>query len=284
MSLSRFAPPLRAHQPLVFVRAAHQAAPATVAGGTTLPSTKVADSKPGFFQKIVYRFKGIPLAGESERPKSMFDDMGKEFVPPPLPEMPADYKEHPERDLKNFPYPARPQFPPKTRLLMIPDSWCTPFHKITGTSGPYLFFGGVGAFYLNKELWVFEEQGHMLVGWILFYLLVSRTVGYRVDKATSAAETASFNAIKGDFPTIFRENLALQLEATYRKNVDQVATELKRRLDYLKEVEETKQRFEREIFLRGILDGVQQSIEKNEGNIKDKYLESCITQIKGLKL
>ncbi|KAI6230304.1 ATP synthase subunit b [Aphelenchoides fujianensis] len=312
MSLSRFAPPLRAHQPLVFVRAAHQAAPATVAGGTTLPSTNVADSKPGFFQKIVYRFKGIPLAGESERPKSMFDDMGKEFVPPPLPEMPADYKEHPERDLKNFPYPARPQFPPKTRMLMIPDSWCTPFHKITGTSGPYLFFGGVGAFYLNKELWVFEEQGHMLVGWILFYLLLSRTIGYRVDKAvhnwyrermdyfnkliaddlkdavefrkTSAAETASFNAIKGDFPTIFRENLALQLEATYRKNVDQVATELKRRLDYLKEVEETKQRFEREIFLRGILDGVQQSIEKNEGNIKDKYLESCITQIKGLKL
>jgi hypothetical protein len=47
--------------------------------------------------------------------------------------------------------------------------------------------------------------------------------------------------MQADFPTIFKENLALQLEATYRKNVDKVATELKRRLDYLKEVEETKQ-------------------------------------------
>lgn len=47
--------------------------------------------------------------------------------------------------------------------------------------------------------------------------------------------------MQADFPTIFKENLGLQLEATYRKNVDKVSTELKRRLDYLKEVEDTKQ-------------------------------------------
>ncbi|KAI6222679.1 ATP synthase subunit b [Aphelenchoides besseyi] len=306
MSLSRFAPPLRSPTfAIVHIRSAHQAT-------SSVPSTQVGDSKPGFFQKIAYRFKGVPLPGETDRPKSMFDDMGKEFVPPPLPPMPADYKEGPERDLKNFPYPARAEHPPKTRLLMIPDSWCTPFHKITGTSGPYLFFGGVGAFYLNKELWVFEEQGHMLLGWILFYLLASRTVGYRIDKTVygwyrdrmdhfnkliaddlkdaiefrknSASQAASFNAIKGDFPTIFRENLALQLEATYRKNVNQVTTELKRRLDYLKEVEETKQRFERELFMTGIVNGVQNAIKNNEGNIKDKYLQDCIGQIQSLKL
>jgi F-type H+-transporting ATPase subunit b len=69
----------------------------------------------------------------------MFEDIGKEYIAPPLPPMPADYKEHPERDLVNFPYPARFQYPPKTRLLMIPDSWCTPFHKVTGTSGKYGF-------------------------------------------------------------------------------------------------------------------------------------------------
>jgi F-type H+-transporting ATPase subunit b len=48
--------------------------------------------------------------------------------------------------------------------------------------GPYLFFGGVIAFYVNKELWVFEEQGHLLVGWVLLYLFLSRTVSYRLDK------------------------------------------------------------------------------------------------------
>lgn len=59
-----------------------------------------------------------------------------------------------------------------------------------------------------------------------------------------------------NFPIIFKENLALQLEATYRKNVDSVATELKRRLDYLQEVEATKRRFERDILLKSINEGV----------------------------
>jgi len=305
MSLSRFAPTLRAHPSITVVhfRAQHAVA---------APPSASTEDKPGFFKKIVLRFKGIPLAGEITKPKSMFDDMGKEFSGAPLPKMPKDYKEHPERDLVNYPYPARFEYPPKTRFLMIPDSWCTPFHKVTGTSGPYLFFGGVMAFYLNKEIWVFEEQGHMLLGWILLYLIASRAFGYRIDKwaygkwqahldyykglvehdlkdavefrKTSAAEAASFAAMQSDFPTIFRENLALQLEATYRKNVDKVATELKRRLDYLKEVEETKQRFERKLFLSAIVDGVQRAVDTNEDNIKNKYLDSCIAQINQLKL
>jgi len=302
MSLSRFAPALRTHPNIVVLqlRGVHHAAPTSATPATV-------DEKPGFFKKIVLRFKGIPLPGEAQKPRSMFEDIGKEYIAPPLPEMPKDYKEHPERDLVNFPYPARSQYPPKTRMLMFPDSWFTSFHKITGTSGPYLFFGGVFAFYLNKELWVFEEQGHLLVGWITFYLLLTRTINYRVDKwgaqkyeeginrfkaliaedlkhavefrKTSAAEAASFAAVQTDFPTIFRENLALQLEANYRKNVDKAASELKRRIDYLKEVEDIKQRFERELFLSAINDGVSRAVQTNEGNIKTKYLESCIAQL-----
>jgi len=306
MMLSRFAPPLRAQEKIfkfVIVRSQHAAA---------VPVAGKADEKPGFLKKISLRFQGIPLPGETAPPKSLFDDMGTEFIPPPLPSVPKDYKEHPERDLVNFPYPEIKQFHSKTRLLMFPDSWFTPFYKVTGTSGPYLFFGGVFAFMLNKEIWVLEEQGVLLMGFIYVYWLLSRVLGYKVDKfgqdlydeginklkaliaedlkeavefrKKSAAETASFNALKADFPTIFKENLALQLEAVYRKNVDTVYTELKRRLDYLKEVEETKKRFERDIFLQGIIDGVQKSIDTNVGNIKDKYLDSCIAQIKNLKI
>uniref|UniRef100_A0A0K0DNS5 ATP synthase subunit b n=1 Tax=Angiostrongylus cantonensis TaxID=6313 RepID=A0A0K0DNS5_ANGCA len=200
---------------------------------------------PSFFQKIVLRFKGIPLKGELHPPKSIFSDCGKEwFAPKPLPEVPKDYKEHPDRDLVNYPYPSRPMYPPKTRLLMMPDSWFTPFHKVTGVSGPYLFFGGFFAFLVNKELWVYEEQGHMIVAWILFYLLLSRTIGYKLDnwlygvyqnrmnyykgliaddlkdavefRRTSAAETESLKAVKESFPVIMKENMLLQLEATYR--------------------------------------------------------------------
>ncbi|WKY14690.1 hypothetical protein Q1695_000317 [Nippostrongylus brasiliensis] len=266
---------------------------------------------PSFFQKIALRFQGIPLKGELHPPKSMFQDCGKEwFAPKPLPEMPKDYKEHPDRDLVNYPYPARPMYPPKTRLLMMPDSWFTPFQKVTGVSGPYLFFGGLFAFLVNKEIWVYEEQGHMTVGWILFYLLISRTVGYRIDnylygeyqkrmdyfkgliaedlkdavefRKTSAAETASLNAVKESFPTIMKENMQLQLEATYRKNVQSVATELKRRLDYLKETEETKKRFQKEQMLKFITEGVEQ--QASEKAFKDQYLQNAIQSLKGLQV
>ena len=71
-------------------------------------------------------------------------------------------------------------------------------------------------------------------------------------------------------PVALKEAMALQLEATYRlissllpllfndsrKNVQSVATELKRRLDYLKETEETKRRFEKEQMVKFITEGV----------------------------
>lgn len=43
---------------------------------------------------------GIPLKGETHKPKSMFDDADKVWFPPePLPALPKDFKEHPDRDL-----------------------------------------------------------------------------------------------------------------------------------------------------------------------------------------
>uniref|UniRef100_A0A0N4Z8P8 ATP synthase subunit b n=1 Tax=Parastrongyloides trichosuri TaxID=131310 RepID=A0A0N4Z8P8_PARTI len=305
MSLSRLAPSSRGAVLFSF-RSSHAT---TIAPAAAVKPEEL--DNPNFFQKIALRFKGIPLKGESQRPKCMFDDCDKEwFAPKALPEMPENFKEHPDRDLKNYPYPARPMYPPKTRLFMMPNTWFTPFHSITGTSGPYLFFGGLGAFFVNKEIWVFEEQGHMLVGWILFYLLISRTVGYKIDnylygqyqermnyfkaliqedlkeavefRKNSAAETASLLAVKEAFPKVMNENLELQLEATYRKNVQTVSNEVKRRIDYLVETEETKNKFERDCLINYITGGVNQVIEKNEGGIKDAYLEECIKELKNM--
>ncbi|GMR33623.1 hypothetical protein PMAYCL1PPCAC_03818, partial [Pristionchus mayeri] len=308
MSLSRIAPAGKAAPRLVVIpaRSAHHAHTSAPAAANVRPEEL---DNPNLFQKIALRFKGIPLKGESAPPKSMFDDCGKEwFAPEPLPSVPAGFKEHPERDLVNFPYPERKMYPPKTRMLMIPDSWLTPFHKVTGTSGPYLFVGGLCAFLVNKELWVFEEQGHMTVGWVLFYLLISRTVGFRIDnwlygeyknrmgffknlieedlkeakefRKTSAAQTDSLHAVKEAFPTIFKENMALQLEATYRKNVQSVATELKRRLDYLEQTEETKKRFERDLMLKFISEGVE--AQARDPKFKELYINDAISQLKGL--
>lgn len=72
----------------------------------------------------------------------------------------------------------------------------------------------------------------------------------------SKEEAISLAAAQENFPIIFRENLALQLEATYRKNGGYAWNELKRRLDYLQEVQETKERFAKEILLKSITGGV----------------------------
>jgi len=290
------------------LRSAHHAAQAGAASHANLRPEEL--DNPSFFQKISLRWQGIPLKGEHAPPKSMFDDCGKEWsAPEPLPEVPVGFKEHPDRDVANYPYPARPMYPPKTRMLMMADSWFTPFQKVTGVSGPYLFFGGLAAFLVNKELWVFEEQGHMTVGWIIFYLLVSRSAGFKVDnwlygeyqnrmnyfkglikedlkdavefRQTSAAQTESLAAVKEAFPTVLKENMQLQLEATYRKNVQSVATELKRRLDYLKETEETKKRFERAQMLKFINEGVEKAA--SEKAFKDQYLQNAIQSLKGLQ-
>jgi len=268
---------------------------------------------PGFWQKIVLRFRGIPLEGEAHAPRALFSDCDKIFCDPTVPpKVPKDYKEFPERDLANFPYPERPLYPSKTRWLMIPDSWCRPFEKVTGTSGPYLFFGGLAAFMVNKEIWVLEEHAVMLFGWVFWYLFASRAFGYRLDKWAyerlmarndylkklvaddlkdavefrkyAAAEKESLAAVAENFPTIFKENLALQLEAVYRRNVNSITTELKRRVDYLQEVETTKERFERDILLQSITEGVYKQIANNEGNIRDNYLDNCIAQLKTLNI
>ncbi|CAP35558.1 Protein CBR-ASB-1 [Caenorhabditis briggsae] len=268
-----------------------------------------SDNSIGFFEKISYRFKGVPLPTETEAPKSMFDACNKEWSAPELlPAVPKDFKEHPDRDLTNYPYPSRPMYPPKTRLLMMPDSWFTAFQKVTGTSGPYLFFGGLFAFLVNKELWVFEEQGHMTVGWILFYLLVSRTAGYKIDaglykdyqdrvgffkgliqedlkeavefRKTSAQQTESLNALKESLPTSFKESMQLQLEAAYRKNVQNISGEIKRRIDYLKETEETKARFERDQLLKLINESVEKQVSQKD--FQEKFLQNAIQQLKGI--
>ncbi|VDP20761.1 unnamed protein product [Onchocerca flexuosa] len=77
---------------------------------------------------------GIPLKDELHAPISFMRDIGKQYIPPPLPEVPKDFKEYPERDLVNYPFPVKRMYPPKLRLMIIPDKFMSNFHKYTGTS------------------------------------------------------------------------------------------------------------------------------------------------------
>uniref|UniRef100_A0A1I8C0Y7 ATP synthase subunit b n=1 Tax=Meloidogyne hapla TaxID=6305 RepID=A0A1I8C0Y7_MELHA len=192
-------------------------------------------------------------------------NIGKKMHHDPLPSVPKDFKEFPERDLINFPYPEMMMYPAKTRFLLIPDSWLRPIEKVTGTSDKveqhyYKFF---------KNL--MDTRKEFIKGEL------KEANDFR---KYAKEQTESLNAVQENFPTILRENLSLQLESTYRKNAEYAWIELKRRLDYLKEVQETKERFAKEMHLKTITEGVRKMIEKNEGNIREKYMDQCIENLK----
>ena len=49
--------------------------------------------------------------------------------------VPADFKEFPERDTKNYPHPNILEFPSKVRMGVVPDSWFRFFYEKTGETG-----------------------------------------------------------------------------------------------------------------------------------------------------
>lgn len=268
--------------------------------------------KIGFFTKLKCRFQGIPLKDESHAPISFMRDIGKHYVPPPLPEISKDFKEYPERDLINYPYPVKRMYPPKLRLLIVPDKFMSDFHKYTGTSGPYIFFAMLYAFLHTKGLFEIAHDRVKILVLLFYYYIFSRAFNYRWDKyfyecckevekkyldiidnnfktvrevqEISKTERNAYAAVKEYYPVIFKENLALQLESAYRKNVEKLATEMKRRLDFLQETEAVKHSFVRDHMLNWIINSIKSEIMANKENIKEKYMDTCIEQLRALSL
>jgi F-type H+-transporting ATPase subunit b len=125
----------------------------------------------GLIGKLIARFRGQALPGEKEAPKALFANAGLHWLPPkPLPRVPADYKEHPERDLVNFPFPQRFMFAPKSHFLFLPDSWFQALYKVSGSSGPYMLIFSLGAFLVNKEFLVWDVNVALLFyGWLAWF-------------------------------------------------------------------------------------------------------------------
>uniref|UniRef100_A0A914ED01 ATP synthase subunit b n=1 Tax=Acrobeloides nanus TaxID=290746 RepID=A0A914ED01_9BILA len=270
----------------------------------------------GYQQKVAARFNGTPIPGEKHSPESLLTtiygtNFGKIYTPPDFtfPEMPKDYKEHPERDLVKFPYPVMVPFPPKHRLTVFPETWFRALEPITGTSGGYLLAFGVLSVLVSKEFLIWPMVG-LAQTWFVWFAIALFLLRYRIQQQVytngmnyfakhrkiieddlqmvqnfNKLQTARLDSLmttKDEFPLVLQEKLNNRFMHSNYRNMETLRKELKRHLDFLRDSELEKQRLERSIFVSSIIQEVKKQIESNVDGIKDKYLDNCIEQLRTL--
>jgi len=213
----------------------------------------------------------------------------------------------PDRDHENWPISKIPENTPPTRFAFIPDSWFTFFYEKTGVTGPYVFAATVTTTLFSKELWLIEH-GLMdfMSFWLMCWFLIVKA-GPSLKKMVTTyheeyhakhwaqpmaeVQDDAVAAIKSKeeaiwqleaSPMIFeakRENVDLELESIYRKRLVDVHHEVKKRLDYQMEVENTGRRFEQTHMVNWIVENVVKGITPQQE--KDS-IAKCIADLKGL--
>jgi len=214
----------------------------------------------------------------------------------------------PERDHKNFPLEAAPVTRPPVRLGFIPESFFNFFHEKTGVTGPYLLMTAGIATLLSKEIWVFDHQlAEFVPFWIVVYLIGTRLAPKLKEKFTDqqitdfqkkfwddriAVNKFKFQHILDSGNALIeqqegqkqlfeakRENVDLQLEATYRKRMAEVHTAVKKRLDYQLTKEQTERKFQQDHMVDWIVANAVKGITPQQ---EKDAIAKCITDLKGL--
>jgi len=214
--------------------------------------------------------------------------------------------EGPERDLKNFPRLTRPSMPGKVRLGFVPEEWFTFFYPKTGVTGPYIFGTGLMTYLYSKEILIMDHEFY--VGLCILMMTVysvkqfGPSVSKYLDDAVDAQERqvneSSENTLKALNQAIKdeelaqwqadgqkllfeakKENVALQLEAEFRRRQVQVFNEVKRRLDYQLEQVNIQRRLQQKHMVDWIVNNVVKSISPQQ---EKDMLSKCISDLKGL--
>jgi len=209
------------------------------------------------------------------------------------------------RDVKNFPRPKRAIWPDETRMYLIPKNWFDAFYPKTGVTGPYLFMGTLGTYLLSKEIYIVEPE--TLTGiylGIIFYAGV-RMFGKQVWDALTTrvnAEGAEWEHWqKGNIQALEqfkqmvghnaqhlrnqkilfeakKENIALQLEAEFRRRQMVAHGEAVRRLNYLEARDNAARAFQQAHMTDWIVRNVESNLAAAEGAI----LKKCVADLKAL--
>jgi len=216
----------------------------------------------------------------------------------------------PERDMKNYPNPVRPDHSPPARMGWIPSTWFDMFYNKTGVTGPYMFLGGFCLWTLSKEYMVIDHYFWEIPGFwgAMHFLNLHPSIGPKVkawvkqfkddlqmmdyDRPLSRMRASAEKDItkvkrlieETELHSIIKaakeEGVGLQLEAVYRSRLQHAYTEVKKRLDYESEKAALKRQFEQDHMVNWIVNSVTKSITPQQ---EKESIKSCIQALKSLQ-
>lgn len=225
-----------------------------------------------------------------------------------IPKCAPDYKEFPERDLVNFPRPQIEMFVPKHRLGFIPDSWFNIFYNKTGVTGPYVLGVGLYTFLVSKEYYVItKEHAYVqafLCGMFIMHRIFGRTISRhyaeqpnlkddvidtidhtkRLKKWTINEAKDLVQRCENLTPMLYqaqRDQVFMQMEEEYRKRMLAYRTAVKKRLDYLVDMEDTKKRLQRRHIVDWVVEQVRSSMNDQ---VQKAVFNQCLTNLKTLSV
>jgi len=215
-------------------------------------------------------------------------------------------KEGPERDLVNFPRPKRLEKNPPVKLGFVPEAWFTFFYPKTGVTGPWMFGGGLVTYLLSKEIWVMEHEFFNGLALVMLITIIVKKFGPSVSEYLDKeldderngwyeGKNAEIKQVQGEIAgekkmqwqieggdmifDVKKENIALQVEASFRERIASVYSEVKKRLDFHADKQNIERNIQQKHMVAWIVQRVQGAItpEAEQENIK-----KCIADLKGL--
>ncbi|XP_024878731.1 ATP synthase subunit b, mitochondrial isoform X2 [Temnothorax curvispinosus] len=205
--------------------------------------------------------------------------------------------------------PTRPKRlidPSPVRHGFIPEEWFQAFYPKTGASGPYVFAISVSTYLLSKEIYVLEHEFYNGISLLIICVASVKLFGPKlaeildkgIDKYHNELEetrnkqvTDYENVISHEkkvqasldgqkmIMDIKKENVKMQLEATYRERLVQVYQEVKKRLDYQVQIQNLERRIAQKHMVQWIVNGVLKSITPEQ---EKATLQQCIKDLEAL--
>jgi len=215
-------------------------------------------------------------------------------------------EKNPERDHVNFPRRAVQELPGPVRHWWIPEEYFQFFYPKTGVTGPYMFAISLGTFMSSKEIFVYEHDFYLGLGFWTVMIGLINVAGPGLTKSTDAAidaEIAAMDAIRqkeidrcaqaiedeeksqwmaGSYEELIvakKENVALQLESEYRARLKDAYTQVKRRLDYQLQTANVLRANEQRHMVDWIISNVKKSITAKQ---EEDALKKCVADLKAL--